>query len=112
MKHIRRAMTRFDEELPARAKADCMGPPKKNVQVRCLHCDHVFYSDSMVYYQGAWSCPKISCGGVGFLFDIYPTASVFWKEDGDEVEVDEWGVISVPFGEEDEEGFGFPAPGF
>ena len=112
MKHIRRPMTRFDRDLPERAKGGGMGPPDKNVEVRCLHCDHVFFSDEMVYYQGFWCCPKISCGGSGFLFDVFPTASVFWKEDGEEVEIDEWGVMMVPCEEEGEqEGRGFPVPG-
>ena len=113
MRLPRRAMTRFDEELPEMAMTDPFGPPERAVRVRCAHCEHEFSSDEMVWYRGLWGCPKISCGGSGFLFDIYPTASVFWKEDGDEVEVDEWGVMMVPCGgeEAEEEEWGFPAPG-
>lgn len=111
MRFTRRALTRSDGGLPQRAKRDPMGPPEKAVQVRCLHCDHVFSSDSMVWYRGLWCCPRISCGGTGFLFDIYPTASVFWKEDADDVEVDEWGVMMVPYSDDDDdETLGFPAP--
>lgn len=111
MKHLRRPMTRFDKDLPERARRSPLGPPQKNVEVRCLHCDHVFQSDEMVFYQGYWSCPKISCGGAGFLLDIYPTASVFWKEDGDEFEMDEWGVMMIPYEEGAEAEDGLPAPG-
>ena len=103
-------MTRFDKELPAYALRDPLGPPKRAVDVRCLHCDHVFSSDEMVWYRGAWCCPKISCGGAGFLFDIYPTASVFWKEDGNGLEVDEWGVMSIPYDYEISDEIGSMAP--
>jgi len=89
-------MTRFDKDLPAYALRDPLGPPQEPVEVRCLHCDHVFNSDEMVWYRGMWCCPKIACGGAGFLFDIFPTASVFWREDGEGFEVDEWGVMSFP----------------
>lgn len=98
-----RPLTRFDD-LPDRAKRDPLGPPKKAVQCRCLHCDHEFSSDEMVWYRGFWMCPKITCGGAGFLFDIYPVKSAFWNEDeGDEIVVDEWGVMSIPCGESEEE---------
>jgi hypothetical protein len=92
----RRPLTKFDPDLPESARHDTMGPPERNTPCRCLHCDHVFDSDEMVYHRGLWCCPKISCGGAGFLFDIYPTASAFWLEDGDRIEIDEWGVISFP----------------
>lgn len=103
-----RALTRFDD-LPEKARKDTMGPPDKAVQVRCLHCDHVFSSDSMVWYGGLWRCPRITCGGAGFLFDIYPTASVFFKEDAESGETDEWGITVFKTDEdweEDEDDFG------
>ena len=50
----KRPMTKFDPDLPQSAKKDCMGPPEKNTRMRCLHCDHEFDSDEMVYYRGMW----------------------------------------------------------
>jgi hypothetical protein len=105
MATMRRPMTKFDGALPTMARTDPMGPPEKNLEVRCLHCDHVFYSDEMVWYRGMWCCPKIACGGTGFLFDIFPVASVFWKEDEGDAVVDAWGVMSVPLRAKEAEGF-------
>lgn len=69
-----RPMTRFDEALPLEARQDPLGPPDENVEVWCLHCRDVFFSDEMVWYLGLWCCPKIVCGGVGFGCDIFSTA--------------------------------------
>ncbi len=64
--------TLHSPELPPKALEDHMRPPDKAVRAECIHCDHKFSSDEMVWYEGMWCCPHITCGGTGFNFDIWP----------------------------------------
>ena len=49
-----------------------MRPPDTAVRAECTHCDRKFSSDEMVWYEGMWCCPHITCGGTGFNFDVWP----------------------------------------
>ena len=61
-------------DLPPEAMKDPMHPPDKPVRAECIHCGRTFSSDEMVWYEGLWCCPHITCGGIGYTIDIWPVS--------------------------------------
>lgn len=69
---------------------DIFRPPAIPIEVSCLHCGQVYDSYTIEWREdagppgdaGAWCCPTPGCGGLGFLFDIWPTDPEWRDEDG------------------------------
>ena len=54
---------------------DPFGPPRKVVNVICLHCGERYPSSEIVWNaeDGLWACKNHPrCGGAGFGMDIHP----------------------------------------
>lgn len=69
---------------------DPFAPPAIPTEVECLHCGEVYDSwrilwqeDETCAFGGHWCCPTPGCGGLGFLFDIWPTDPEWRDENGE-----------------------------
>lgn len=49
---------------------DLFQPPDEICQVRCLHCDRVYFSNMIEFDGEVWRCATPGCDGAGFGWDI------------------------------------------